>query len=298
MLKLLLGDRRGALAVFDMARRLMRPQDEWYYGQGFRIGDRAYLHAYLYEWRQRNPHRRLILLDDSVSFPDTHFSRHVPSEWFVGKLADEIWKVERPGEPVPPLPEAERLYVADIRRLWKWVRGNRTVPSRIEPPMDARMRANLVTKYLPRRYATVQPLLDAEHSVHRNIPAEWWEDFIRFTAQHMPVLVLGAKRAEGSVKLPSNVFRAYDLDPMASLSAVHGSAAHAGGETGFTIWSSVFGRPTLAVYPKWDSAGSRDVRPIPFRAPVVRADPRAGAGPAAVAMMRLFGGQAVRSTPA
>ena len=260
------GGRTGAPAYFDMARRCMNPGDERWYGVGFRMGDRAFAHCYVREWRLRNPGRRLVFLEDSVSFNDIHFARHLPATWFIGSLADEIRVAERPHEPMDR-PEGERLYVTDIRRLWAWVRRNRSSPPAIRPPEDAFARAAAHLDSLPRGFATVQPLVDAEHTQTRNGRPEWWERVIRALSAQFPLAVVGASRIAGRINLPRNVTPVFDLDPLAALAVISRSCVHVGGETGFTIWSSVFGRPTVGCYRPISVAHPLDVKPIDFAAP-------------------------------
>jgi len=266
-----LGNRTKSPAFFDMAGRF-RPARAHWYGQGFRIGDRAAAHLYLKQWRQRYPARRLLVVEDNW-IEGTEYSRWLPAHWLFADVADEIWSTESAKE-VVKRPVGEPLYVETLWAFWKtFARSERTLIPNIEPDGLASTRADAILQdfKVPAGYVTVQPLFDAAYDRHRNQTAGWWQAVIERIAGHVPTVVLGVPLLAKQMKLPHNCYPLFvrGLDPMVSLALIRKAALHVGGATGTTLWASMLRVPTIAAYNGWASTGSTDVRPISFGQPVV-----------------------------
>ena len=221
----------------------------------FRIGDRAAAHICLLEWRQDNPERKLIILD----MPDAHnetlsclIARQCPAEWVFGDLADELWLVDQPNELLPK-PDAEPLYT---QRIWEWWyhfnKRSRNIQPTIRPPVESLEKAKVLREKwnLPKRYATFQPLFDAPYAEYRNQPPEFWYEIANNISQEIPLVILGHPDVTKRMKTPVNAIAAWSesLNVLESMALIEGATMHVGGETGTTIWSSIFGTHTYAIY--------------------------------------------------
>lgn len=245
----------------------------------FRIGDRAAAYIKLLEWRRDNPDRKLIILD----MPDAHndtlsclVAKECPAEWVFGEIADELWLVDQHNE-VLPKPDAECLYTQLIWAWWYYFnerRGNLHLQPTIQPTeLSLKFARDFKSKWgLTEQYATIQPLFDAPYASYRNQPPEFWYEIVNAVSKEAPVVVLGHPRNAPLMATPPRVIPAWSmgLNVMESLALIHGSTMHVGGETGTTIWSSIFGVNTYGVYP---SVSYEDVwlaEPISFGGSMIR----------------------------
>jgi ADP-heptose:LPS heptosyltransferase len=116
--------------------------------------------------------------------------------------------------------------------------------------------------------------------------------------KHLPLAVIGSKsNAEQLKKIPCRLpLWQHGLDVMESLAAVSMAKVFLGGETGYTLWASVLGVPTIGAYHYWGMAGTHDARPIPFSAPVVNVRIQGDVIPALDYALRLFNKLPVQST--
>lgn len=266
-----LGSRMNAPAFFDMAARF-KPTGAHWYGQGFRIGDRAAAYVYLKVWREANPHRKLIVVEDN-HIPGTEYSRWLSASWLFKEIADEIWKTSSGGETVRR-PNGDALYVKTLWAFWKsFRRSARTLDPVICPDDISMFRADTLLQEMkvPARYVTLQPLFDAKYDRHRNQSPAWWQALVERTAGRMPTVVLGVHPNLKHIKLPHNCYPiiARGVDPMVSLALIYKGVMHAGGATGTTLWAPILKRPTVAIYKTWAPMGGTDVRPISFGRPVI-----------------------------
>jgi len=266
-----LGNRGQSPAFFDMSGRFRPGRAPWY-GQGFRIGDRAAAYLYLKHWRQRYPARRLLIVEDNW-IEGTEYSRWLPAKWLFPGIADEIWSTDSAKE-VVKRPGGEPLYTDTLWTFWKsFARSERTVVPNLEPDTLASKRADTILQdfKVPADYVTIQPLFDATYDRHRNQTIGWWQSVIERIAGRVPTVVLGVPALSKQMKLPHNCYQIFvrGLDPMVSLALIRKAAMHVGGATGTTLWASMFRVPTVAVYNSWVSTGSTDVRPISFGKPVI-----------------------------
>lgn len=277
MKKTIVGEHEGPLYCMDMACKFVPEIKPPWYGHGFAIGDRAWTHVWMLDWRERHPDARLILTDR------THNNVHLRSwaasldaHWLGQDLVDEIWETDYPEEPLPD-PRAYPLYHVPMGRIWKWLRRNSSVQPTIRPKKDALERADmLLKKYgVPPRFITLQPLFDASYNTYRNAPPSWWGSICQELSRLAPVVVVGAYWNAGRMPIPSRSFPLWEerLSSMETLAIVSRATAHVGGETGVTIWAPIFKVPTLALYKKWRGWEKNylDVRPISFGAPVMPA---------------------------
>jgi hypothetical protein len=267
-----LGVRSASPAFFDMAARFKPPTASHWYGSGFRIGDRAAAYVYLKYWRQHNPGRKLIVLEDNT-LPGTEYSRWLTSAWLFHDIADEVWEIAG-AKDIVNRPPGEALYVRTLWQFWKtFMHSARVLVPNIHPDGVSVMRAEHLLKELsvPKKYLTVQPLFDAEYDKHRNQAAGWWQVVIEKLSVRLPTVVLGTPESAAKLKLPFACFPMISrgVDPMTSLALIERATMHVGGATGTTIWATILRVPTVAVYKTWTSTGMTDVRPISFGKPVL-----------------------------
>lgn len=266
-----LGMRSVFPAFFDMASRF-KPQNASWYGSGFRIGDRAAAYVYLKDWRQRNPGRKLIVLEDNT-IVGTEYSRWLPASWLVHDIADEVWEIAG-AKDIVKRPPGEALYVRTLWQFWKtFMHSTRTLVLTIHPDVLSVTRAEALLRELtiPKKYLTIQPLFDAGYDKHRNQTEGWWQIVIDRLSARLPVVVLGTSESAVRLKLPFACFPMLTrgVDPMTSLALIERATLHVGGATGTTIWAPILHVPTVAVYKTWASTGTTDVRPISFGKPVI-----------------------------
>jgi hypothetical protein len=266
-----LGDRTSAPAFFDMAARF-KPRGAHWYGQGFRIGDRAAAHIYLKVWRQANPSRKLVVVEDN-HIPGTEYSRWLPATWLFDGIADEVWKTANQNETVRR-PNGEALYVRTLWAFWKsFMHSARAVEPVIQPDDISMRRADTLLREMrvPAHYVTLQPLFDASYDKHRNQKPDWWQGLIERAVGRMPTVILGVHPNLKQLRLPHNCYPiiARGVDPMVSLALIAKGAMHVGGATGTTLWAPILKKPTVAIYKAWAPVGGTDVRPISFGQPVV-----------------------------
>jgi len=277
MRKAIVGTRTGPLFCMDMACKLVPADRPRWYGHGFAIGDRAWTHVWMLDWRKRHPDHRLILTDRGhrkVSLRS--WAGPLDARWLGEGIVDEIWETEYAEEAIPD-PQARRLYHTSMGRIWKWLRKHCVVKPTIRPKSEAMERARVVLKRygVPERFMTVQPLFDATYNTYRNASPEWWSCVCRELSSVAPVVVLGAQWNAMSMVVPPKAIPVWlePLTAMETLAIVSQAAVHVGGETGVTIWAPIFGVPTVAVYRTWSGWENdfQDVRPISFGSPVVPA---------------------------
>jgi hypothetical protein len=150
---------------------------------------------------------------------------------------------------------------------------------------------------LPPFYVTVQPLYDAQYERFRNQTIAWWQQVcMAIERRGMPVLVLD--RYNSTFPVPKGCYPPAGLTPrtsvMYSMALVSNACVHVGGQTGLTLWSAIFGVPTVAAYKHWGIMDHKDTRPIPFGAPVEPADLRGPPDAVARKVEKLFSSKAVR----
>jgi hypothetical protein len=248
-----LGVRFTSPAFFDMSARF-KPQSAHWYGDGFRIGDRAAAYIYLKYWRTHNPTRKLIVLEDNT-LPGTEYSRWLPASWLFHDVADEIWEIAGSRD-IVKRPPGEALYVRTIWQFWKsFMHSARTLMPNIHPDGISVTRAESLLKELsvPQKYLTIQPLFDATYDKHRNQTVGWWQVVVEKLSARLPVVVLGASANSAKLKLPFACFPMITrgVDAMTSLALIERATLHMGGATGTTIWAPILKVPTVAAYKAW-----------------------------------------------
>jgi len=293
----ILGPRQDRPAYFDMACRCKPHKARWY-GGGFRMGDRAAAYVYLSEWRHHNPNRKLIVLDN-VGLPGTF--PEMSADWLFAGIADEAYVACGPSSPIP-VPRGERLYTQSLWLTWRQLRmrHDKLPKPAIRPDREALQTTSRwsETINLPPFYVTLQPLYDAKYEGFRNQSIEWWQEVCTsLNRRGIPVLVLDCFTSafpipEGcypQLKWPAKTTIMY------SMALVSNACVHVGGQTGLTLWSAIFGVPTVAAYKHWGIMDHRDARPIPFGAPVEPADLRGPPDAVAQKVEKLFYTKAVRA---
>lgn len=271
-MKRIYGQRLGPLAYFGMDYRF-RPLYLTGPEVAFRIGDRAAAYIWLGDWRKRNPGRKLIVIEDSVS-PSAEHSRFLPGWWLFSDIADELWVLDGETGLIPQL-TGESLYHVSMWTIWRWLRTNNCFCPSLKPTRAAyeSARAKVEKLRIPDSFVTVQPLFDAKYDRYRNMSPKWWQSLCKSIATRHPVVVIGSVSSSKLMAIPEGVYPAWEcgLNPMESLALISQAKAHVGGCTGTTLWSSIFRVPTLAVYRTWaDHPKKRtDSRPISFGSPVV-----------------------------
>lgn len=300
MRRIILGSRTAGPAYFDMTGR--PPSGGSHRGGPFRIGDRAAAHVWLSDFRVRFPDRRLVALEDPGAH-GTEASRDLRAEWLFAGLADEIWQAEFPGEPVS-FPDGQSLYHVSLWRVWKWLSKNKVVQeSAIRPTPEAmeKARALLDKEHVPKRFVTLQPLFDATYEKQRNAPAAWWGEVARQMSLRMPVVLLGHPSCEQSMSPPhgAQAFWRHHLTTMESLAVLSLSSLHVGGQTGLTLWASLFKVPVIATYREWswNLRKGTESRPIAFGAPVIYAPLAGAADDVAFRAWNAYNGSMTNSTP-
>ena len=273
MKKLVIGGHTGSrLAMLDMSGRF-KPK---VWGGLFRMGDRAAAHVWVAEWRKRHAGDRILIIDDPFK-EGSGDSIQLDAKWLFNGIADEIWLTERKDEHIAN-PGAYQLYHTNLWRIWYWLRYNKTVIPTIEPkPAGLERARQLLAHYkVPERFVTFQPLFDAPYNKIRNAPIVWWRAVAEKLREVAPLVMIGSYAVGQQFRQMDGVYPLWDakLSPMDSLALIRLGATHVGGETGMTLWASMFRRPTVAVYARWSSSSGKypmDCRPLSFGAPVVHA---------------------------
>jgi len=300
VLRTRLGNRTLNPAWFDMARRFPPPGAFWY-GQAFRMGDRAAAYLWLADWRHKNPARKLTVYEDSMR-PGTEASRYLPGTWLFDGIADDLITVTKLEEQLPA-PEGQRLYHVTMWRIWLWLMKHRTVDPKIQPTPDATARANeLLDKYkVPRPFAVVSPLFDAGYDTYRNQSPQWWHTVCFKLGCAVPTVIVGTKESAERMGTPDGVYPLWheNLNPMKSLAIINQANVYVGGATGMTLWAAIFKTPTLACYKVWAPHPGKktDTRPISCGAPVVFCALSNAPEQAAFVAQHMFQGALKESTP-
>lgn len=295
-----LGDRTLDPAWFDMARRFPPPNAFWY-GQAFRMGDRAAAYLWLADWRHKNPARKLTVYEDSI-MPGTEVSRHLPGTWLFSNIADDLFTVTRQGEKITP-PTGQRLYHVTMWRIWLWLMKHRTVDPKIQPLPKAVQRANeLLDQYkVPRPYAVVSPLFDAGYDTYRNQTPQWWNTVAFRLGCAVPTVLVGTKDNAARMGNPDGVFPIWNenIGPMTSLALISQAGVFVGGATGMTLWAAILKTPVLACYKVWAPHPGKktDTRPISCGAPVVFCALSNAPEQAAFVAQHMLQGSLCESTP-
>lgn len=300
MKRIVFSERQASPAFYDMSAQYKPSYARWY-GGPFRIGDRAAAYVWLSDWRKRSPHRRLVVVEDSV-MPGTEHSRALPGSWLFKDAADELWMVERPEERIAR-PAGQALYHVTMWRIWRWLHFNNTFNPDIRPlPAAMKLADELLKQYkVPLKFVTIQPLFDAEYDRHRNAPRNWWVELIRVLSGPMPVVVLGLPSNARQVMVEGrNVFQLWNtsMDAMTTLALIAKGSLHVGGATGTTLWAPIFKVPTLACYVNWAPHPGKktDTRPISFGKPVVYAMLKSDVKSVALQAQGLYNGVLREST--
>jgi hypothetical protein len=270
MRQIAIGTHTGSRHAFlDMSGRF-KPK---VWGGTFRMGDRAAAHLWVAEWRKRNPTDRIIIIDDPFK-DDAADALNLDAVWLFSGVADDIWMMERKDEHIDR-PKAYPLYHTNLWRIWLWLRSHRTVDPVIKPKPESLERARQLLKdcKVPAKFLTVQPLFDAAYNKGRNAPIPWWRALTEKLKEKFPVVMLGSQSVAQQFKPMEGIYPLWEqrLSPMDSMAIMSLSSAHLGGETGLTLWSAMFKRPTLAAYSYWSSTMGHfpmDCRPISLGAPV------------------------------
>lgn len=267
-----LGTRTLEPAWFDMACRFP-PDNAFWYGQAFRMGDRAAAYLWLADWRQKNPARKMTVYEDSL-MPGAENSKHLPGQWLFDGVADELITVTQRGEIIQP-PQGERLYHVTMWRIWMWLMKHRTVDPKIQPLPAATRRANeLLDKYkVPRNFVVVSPLFDAAYDTYRNQTSQWWHKMAFKLSGAVPTVMIGTPASAAVIGTPAGTFPLWNetLNPMESLAIIKQASLYVGGATGMTLWAAIFKTPVLACYKVWAPHPGKktDTRPISCGAPVI-----------------------------
>lgn len=270
MKQIIIGNHTGSRYAFlDMSGRF-KPK---VWGGTFRMGDRAAAHLWVAEWRKRNPDDRIIIIDDPFK-DDAADALNLDAAWLFAGVADDIWMMEHKDEHIDK-PRAYPLYHTNLWRIWLWLRSNRTVEPVIQPKPESMERARQLLKdyKVPAKFMTIQPLFDAAYNKGRNAPIPWWRALTEQLKDKFPVVMLGSQAVAQKFQPMAGVYPLWEqkLSPMDSMALMSMSTAHLGGETGLTLWSAMFRRPTLAAYSYWSPTSGHfpmDCRPIPMGAPV------------------------------
>jgi hypothetical protein len=267
MKRKIIGDRKSNPAFYDMACRFPPPNITWTYGCPFRIGDKAVAHIQCLLWRQANPDRKLIILED-LNNSLSQGGRDVPADWVFAGIADEIWSAESVDDPMVN-PNCEHLYNECLWHYWTKVRDNRPqVKTTIKPPPAnlEKMETLLDKLNVDVDFITLNPLYDAPYNSFRNASPAWWQALVENLVKEMPVVLVGPKENASKMKCPAGAFPAWehDLSVLDSLAMMYWGAAHVGGECGPTLWSPVLRKPTIGVYDGWTPWENWWTRPLNF----------------------------------
>lgn len=288
------GFRREMPAYFDMAC-VRKPAGAKWYGNGFRAGDRAAAYVYMLDWRQRNPNRKLTVLDS----PYTKFAiTDLDAMWMCKDFADKVWckvpqlsPTQDLGVNLSLLCKGERLYNRSLWLIWRELRVRcKDLPKpTIRPDMKQEGVLNrwMDANNIGSCYVTLQPLCDVSYNTYRNAPMGWWQEIRKkLIGKGITVFMLGShlsrlnmckydhfQTAESRNLIhptlsASSCEESKHISMMISLIAISKACVHIGGETGLTLWAPILGIPTVAVYKFWGSMNHMDSRPIPFGSPV------------------------------
>lgn len=273
MRRIVIGKHAGGRTAFlDMSGRF-KPK---VWGGLFRMGDRAAAHLWVGDWRKRHPNDHIIIIDDP--FKDgAADALHLDAVWLFDGIADEIWLTERKDEYIAK-PNAYPLYHTNLWRIWLWLRDHKIFVPTIKPKPEnlERVRYLLEQYKAPKKFVTFHPLFDAKYNISRNAPISWWYEVADKLTKTTPTVLIGSYQVAQQFKPLAGAYPLWDekLSPMDSLALIYTASAHIGGETGLSLWASMFNVPTVAVYSYWHPTSGHfpmDCRPIPFKAPVEHA---------------------------
>jgi ADP-heptose:LPS heptosyltransferase len=267
MRKIAYKPKHGRRAFMDLSGR-HKPK---LHGGAFRMGDRAAAYVWLLDWRMRNPHDHIIVIDDPHREEVKQWAACLDAEWMFSEIANEIW-ISDSHEEFIPKPNAYTMYHTNMWRIWLWLRKHKICKPTLRPKADSLKRMDQLLHKLkvPRPFVTVQPLYDAKYNTFRNAPPTWWQMLASEAGKMRPVVLIGTETsAKQMVKVPRNCFPLWDhaLSPMDSMALISMAEAHIGGETGTTLWAPIFNVPTIGVYLHWGDTGGHfpmDCRPMPF----------------------------------
>lgn len=267
------------VAFIDMAARFWDPSLHFQcfrgYGRGWRMGDRAGMHMKAFVWRKENPTGRLVAVIDD-SWPECHYGRDLSARWFMADIADEIIELQN-GEQIPK-PPGPNIYDRELWSFWKSLRYHiestgTVLRSTLRPEASAIAKVQGLMAEVSDHVVTIQPLLDAGYNKWRNKPVAWWRDLTKAISDAgVPLAILGhpgLKKELASMPCRFPLWR-HGLSSMESLAAISMASAHIGGETGFTLWSCIFGVPTIGLLAPQADEPLWDTGPISFGAPAGR----------------------------
>ena len=270
MKKIILSSHPGRRSFMDLSGR-HKPK---LHGGAFRMGDRAAAYTWLLDWRTRNPHDHIIVIDDPNREEVKQWARFLDMDWMFRGVADELWYAESSTEEIPK-PNAYVMYHTNMWRIWLWLRKNKVCKPTIQPkPENCTKTRELLKKAgVPAKFITVQPLYDAAYNQHRNAPPGWWAELCTELGKLCPIVLLGTTESAARMRTPKNCYPLWEnkLDPMDSMALISMATAHVGGETGTTLWAPIFNIPTAAAYLHWGDTGGHfpmDCRPMQFEKPV------------------------------
>jgi hypothetical protein len=272
MQRVAIGTRTENPAYFDMAARFPWEINPQFYGRGFRIGDRAAAYIRVLHWRLENPHRRLVILDDST-FPECEHAAPLSAEWLFAGLADEIWKLSA-DEVLPSPPLGENLYDQGLWYYWKELRyykpGNLKPAITPDPKLVEKIKHDLPGQGISDKFILVQPLIDATYNVERNRNPQWWATLIEHLCTLIDVVMVGTQKTHEVFGNPQDPrIKAFvGNDPMATLALSTLASGFVGGETGFTLWAPILSVPTVGLMSEAHISYRMDTAPLSFGAPV------------------------------
>ena len=203
-----IGNRKTNPAFYDMACRFPPPNINWIYGCPFRIGDKAVAHIQCLMWRQANPDRKLVVLEDLTQPIYSGGGVEVPADWVFDGIADEIWSAESAADPMQ-CPEGENLYNECLWNYWAKLRDNPPkVKTSIEPQPFSMIGLDEIFFKLrvPENYITLNPLYDAPYNSFRNATPGWWKSLAGHLAKKVPIVMVGTKPILRRLKIWETTF--------------------------------------------------------------------------------------------
>lgn len=281
-----------------------------------RMGDLACIRTWLQDWRLDHPAHELLVYYDQ-NHPVSKFSRKIDPDWVFGDLVDELWL--RDGREAHPVMRGTRIAefynhkAPNYVNIWTWwlaLRKSRRIAPTIQPPqanVDKAM-TTLRTKLQDEKFVVLQPLMDAAYNTYRNAPAIWWSRVAERLVKHgMPTVLIGApEQIRKMGKIPGTIDMSKELhDPFAAMALTSQAAVHIGGETGFPLWSGLFGVPVIFTSRAWKiglgnpgtKAEGYDFRPIDYHAPVLWGELEGDVNKIGTDALGLFTGCLTKSTP-
>jgi hypothetical protein len=261
----IIGNRKGNPAYYDMACRFPPQGITWTYGCPFRIGDKAVAHLQCLMWRQKNPDRKLVVLEDLTQPVYSQGGVEVPADWVFDGIADEIWSAEGAADPMAK-PEGEPLYNECLWNYWAGLRDNPPqVKSSITPPLG-RINHLLDDLGIPDDFIALNPLFDAPYNSFRNATPGWWKNLAGHLAKKVPIVLIGPAENAKKMETPEGVWPLWEqhLTVLESLATISLSRGYVGGECGPTLWSPVLRKPTVGVYDGFTPWDNWWTRPLSF----------------------------------